>query len=128
MSRSRSPSGSASRSSRCGRPAYASDASTSCAPSAMRRHRRGRVRRVGAASAIAFGAALFGFGVAAREPLAALAGPAVAAWGAVQLVGHLVARRVAISVAAAAVLAYLLAAFRLLPSVFGASGIEVFVE
>src|SRR5581483_9474871 len=79
-------------------------------------------------SAIAFGAALFGFGVAAREPLAALAGPAVAAWGAVQLVGHLVARRVAISVAAAAVLAYLLAAFRLLPSVFGASGIEVFVE
>ena len=87
--------------------------------------RRGR-QWVAPAAGIGSGALLTAVGVASTQPVVALLGPALVAWGLVPVLGTWLPRRWAISLPCLGVLAYTILAFSLLPSVFDKSDIPVF--
>lgn len=79
-----------------------------------------------AAAGFILGGQLFATGVADASPVLALIGPAVALWSIVPLASPFMPRRIAVTVPCTVVLAYVMAAFALLPSTFERPGIEVF--
>ncbi|MEJ7844679.1 MAG: FtsX-like permease family protein [Acidimicrobiales bacterium] len=94
-------------------------------PPGTGRRRIGRL--VGAALGLVLGATLAASGIAGEEPFSALLGPALALWCAVPLLRRLLPGRWAVTVPCGLALAWGVLAFSLLPDVFAAVDIGVFV-
>ncbi len=79
-----------------------------------------------AAVGLVVGGQLLVAGLAASQPLLALAGPALALWSSVSLLTPFVSRRLAVTIPCCLLLIYAVGAFTFLPSTFDDPGIEVF--
>ncbi len=75
---------------------------------------------------VVVGGVIFAFALIAKQPMAALLGPALAAACTVPLLATRLSQRLAITLPCLAVLTYTVFAFTLLPSVFDDSDIQVF--
>jgi putative ABC transport system permease protein len=88
--------------------------------------RHGARVAVAATAGVVLGALLLAAGISRAQPIPALIGPALVAWCLVPLLTRLMSRRYAISLPGLGLITYTIAAFSLLPSVFGHSDVAVF--